>query len=312
MPIKPNTMKAYFSILQIPNVTPAYSGEYKLKVSSGGCEVEVSSRLDVDLCNNLYVKAFDPSNGEEKTRLTRKPGQLNLYDDLVLQVETFDGEVLKGVQYTWTMPQGVTAGQDPAQQHKITINKIGNYKVNVTSTGGVSCLLDVDISALACATPTDFLNCGSTSSITSTGTEKLKNLAVGDVFSTYDYIVSVTEVSGSESAGWTGRGFIEMSFLKLGATALSVPLGVRFENIHLNQCYQLLPGSKVVTEFDPTWSNVIDVDLITDRLSAVYAEIKDLLATKPDDKQALQKKVDELNTIKTDLTNSGFRPEWIT
>ncbi|MBX2977645.1 MAG: hypothetical protein KF721_16080, partial [Ignavibacteriaceae bacterium] len=71
-------------------------------------------------------------------------------------------------------------------------------------------------------------------------------------------------------------------------------------------------GSKVITEFDPTWSNVVDVDLITDRLSAVYAEIKDLLATKPEDKQALQKKVDELNAIKTDLASSGFRPEWIT
>src|SRR5690606_8622777 len=155
----------------------------------------------------------------------------------------------------WTLPQGVTANQDPAQKHKITINKIGNYKVNVTSTGGVSCPLEVDISALACATPEDFLACRSTATVTSTGTEKLKNLAVGDVFSTYDYVVSVTEVSGSEATGWTGRGFIEMSFLKLGPTALKVPLAVRFENIHLNQCYQLLAGSKVVTEFDPTWSN---------------------------------------------------------
>lgn len=55
-------------------------------------------------------------------------------------------------------------------------------------------------------------------------------------------------------------------------------------------------------------AKLVSVDVITDRLSAVYAEIKDLLATKPDDKQALQKKVDELNAIKTDLATSGFRP----
>lgn len=299
-------------VLQIPNATTAQAGDYQLKINSGGCEVALSARLDVDLCDNLYVKAFDPTNGEEKTRLNRKPGQLNLYDDLVLEAQTFDGEILRGVEHIWTLPQGVTAGQDPAEKHKITINKIGNYKVNVTSTGGASCALEIDISALACATPTDFLTCGSASTVTSTGTEKLKNLAVGDVFSTFDYVVSVTEVSGSEATGWTGRGYIEMNFLKLGPTALTVPLAVRFDNIHLNQCYQLLPGSKVVTEFDPTWSNMVSVDVITDRLSAVYAEIRDLLATNPDDKQALQKKVDELNAIKTDLATSGFRPDWIT
>jgi len=288
--------------LQIPNVTPAYSGEYKLKMSSGGCQVEVSARVDVDLCDNLYIKAFDPQSGDEKTRLNRKSGQLNLYDDLVLQVETFDGEILKGVEYTWTLPQGVTAGQDPAQQHKITINKIGNYKVNVTSTGGVTCPLEVDISALACATPTDFLNCGSTSTVTSTGTEKLKNLAVGDVFSTYDYVVSVTEVSGSESTGWTGRGVIEMSFLKLGATALSVPLAVRFDNIHLNQCYQLLPGSKVTTEFDEEWSNVVSVGEAKDMISKIYEEIRDLLST-PNNNAVLQAKILELQDLKEDLGN---------
>ena len=102
-------------VLQIPEVSTAHSGEYKLKVSSGGCEVEVSTRVDVGLCDNLYIKAFDPVNGEEKTRLARKPGQLNLYDDLVLQVETFEGEVLKGVQYTWTLPQGVTVGMTSGQ-----------------------------------------------------------------------------------------------------------------------------------------------------------------------------------------------------
>ncbi len=70
--------------LQIPDISSAQAGEYKVKVSSGGCVVEVSTRVDVGLCDNLYVKAFDPGSGEEKTRLNRKPGQLNLYDDLVL------------------------------------------------------------------------------------------------------------------------------------------------------------------------------------------------------------------------------------
>jgi hypothetical protein len=112
---------------------------------------------------------------------------------------------------------GGTVSQDPARKHKITINKVGNYKVNVASTSGVNCPLEVDISALVCATPTDFLTCGSASTFSNTGTEKLKNLAVGDVFSTYDYLVSVTEVSGSEASGWTGPGFHRNEFPKVGS-----------------------------------------------------------------------------------------------
>lgn len=125
---------------------------------------------------------------------------------------------------------------------------------------------------------------------------------MGDVFSTYDYIVSVTEVSGSESTGWTGRGYIEMSFLKLGPTALFLPLAVRFDNIHLNQCYQLLPGSKVITEFDKEWSNVVDVNGILNVAQDVKSKIQDVKAVievfscLADQKASLERLEQELST----------------
>ena len=101
--------------------------------------------------------------------------------------------------------------------------------------------------------------------MTTTGTEKLKNLAVGDEFSTYDYIVHVTEVTGSETSSWTGRGELVMNFLKIGSSpVVEIHLAVEFGGINPNQCYQLLAGPKVITAFDPNWSNVVDVDNITD------------------------------------------------
>jgi hypothetical protein len=56
--------------------------------------------------------------------------------------------------------------------------------------------------------------------------------------------------------GWTEK--LSFNFLKLpnSPLAIQIPIAVKFTNIKINQCYQLAPGSVVVTEYDPSWGSV--------------------------------------------------------
>jgi hypothetical protein len=110
-----------------------------------------------------------------------------------------------------------------------------------------------------------------------------------------------------------------MSFLKLGATALKVPLAVRFDNIHLNQCYQLMAGSKVVTEFDESRGNVATLgsdDEGTAYLISEYLAIQSLLEERletisntPEDHAFITNLQNKLTDLKASITNAEIDPD---
>jgi len=56
------------------NLTEAYAGEYKVKVSFGGCVLDLTTTLEINACDNLYIRAFNPLTNVETNKLTRKPG----------------------------------------------------------------------------------------------------------------------------------------------------------------------------------------------------------------------------------------------
>jgi hypothetical protein len=92
-------------------------------------------------------------------------------------------------------------------------------------------------------------------------------LAVGDVFTAGDYKVTITEITSGSQTGYNGKGYVEQMKL-IGLTAGGVPLvkrvAVTLENTVVNDCYELA-GGKVISEYDPNWGGILDVDeLISD------------------------------------------------
>nr|WP_299172743.1 deaminase domain-containing protein [uncultured Allomuricauda sp.] len=105
-------------------------------------------------------------------------------------------------------------------------------------------------------TPTEeelaYYNCGIPSEVEITNQRPLQNLGVNEVFSAGDFPVTVQDVSGGNGS-FSGQGFITVPYL--GNTKITVG----FENIVVNTDYQMIEGM-VVTEYDPSWENIGDVD----------------------------------------------------
>ncbi|NBA87265.1 hypothetical protein GVN16_15940 [Emticicia sp. CRIBPO] len=145
-------------------------------------------------------------------------------------------------------------------------------------------------------------------------------LAAGDEFTAGDYTVVVTEIISGSPAGWKGKGYIKM---KLVAGIVLKQVSVNFENAVVNECYELASGS-VVTDYDPTWGNILDVDdvfSILDNYVDLQAELNDFLqifSGSPEDVAKLNEykaKFHDLNSLiqnNGDLdaqTKSGFQGE---
>jgi hypothetical protein len=81
----------------------------------------------------------------------------------------------------------------------------------------------------------------------------------------------VTSISGGGSGGWTGEGTVAITLLK----GVKLPVKVILTNAKLNDCYELLSGT-VVTAYDPTWGNVLDVGVIVSQIRDLTNQLSDL------------------------------------
>jgi hypothetical protein len=288
--------------LQAPNTTEAYAGEYSVRITFNGCAINAKTTLAINSCDNLYIKAFNPLTNVETNKLIRKPNVAakNEYEDLILQVETLDGKIIKTLNYTWDPPSGVTLGTNQNEPYKVQTNKLGRYTVQASSANGTNCPLSIDIFAEPCTIVGDAFNCNSTGGSTiDVGQTDLANLAVGDEFTTSDYTVVVTEASKTGTT-FSGKGKLIFNFLKISNTlALQIPISVTFTGIKINQCYQLYSG-KVVTEYDPSWGSVRSISDIQSELDVIKQQIIDLLksGTEINDSQ-IQSLNTRLGEIKT-------------
>ena len=128
-------------ICEAPNTTEAYAGEYSVRITFNGCAINAKTTLAINSCDNLYIKAFNPLTNVETNKLIRKPNVAakNEYEDLILQVETLDGKIIKTMDYAWTPPAGVTLVPNPNEPYKRQINKLGRYTVQASSANGTNC-----------------------------------------------------------------------------------------------------------------------------------------------------------------------------
>lgn len=113
-----------------------------------------------------------------------------------------------------------------------------------------------------------YYNCGIEPSINISNQTLLPALQVGDVIKAGDFNVKVQEVTGSTS--FTGKGYTTVGFLK------NIKIALVLTNIQVNTDYQFVSG-EIKTIYDPTWSNILDVDDVIDTIDTIAQEVIDLI-----------------------------------
>ncbi len=151
-----------------------------------------------------------------------------------------------------------------------------------------------------------YYNCGITSDIELTNKEPITELYVDEVFTAGDFPVRITELSGSNGR-YTGKGVVTIPYLK------NVGLNVKFSNVLINNEKQLADGV-VITTYDSSLKNILDVDEAIAGVKEVIDEIEDLGdALKGGDKKevAVDFEIEDvqLNEDKTKIVITGKNGE---
>jgi len=105
-----------------------------------------------------------------------------------------------------------------------------------------------------------YYNCGIEPTINIANQLLLDELQVGDVIKAGDFNVKIQEVSGTNS--FSGKGYTTVGFLK------NIKIALEFSNIQVNTDYQFVSG-EIKTVYDPTWSNILDVDEVIDEFEDI-------------------------------------------
>ena len=95
--------------------------------------------------------------------------------------------------------------------------------------------------------------------------ELLPNMGVGDKFTAGDFPITVLEVNGSNGR-FNGKGYVTIPYLS------SIKVAVQFTNIAVNTEKQLFEG-EVITIYDPTLSNILDIDDAIDTVNDVVDSV---------------------------------------
>ncbi|MEY8779621.1 fibronectin type III domain-containing protein [Allomuricauda sp. XS_ASV26] len=123
-------------------------------------------------------------------------------------------------------------------------------------------------------TPTEdemaYYNCGIPPDVEISNQDPLLSLGVNEVFMAGDFPVTVVEVQRGNGL-FSGKGFITVPYF--GDTKITVG----FTNIIVNTDYQLIDGL-VQTEYDPSWSNIGDVDAFVEDIGELFNAINELLS----------------------------------
>lgn len=103
---------------------------------------------------------------------------------------------------------------------------------------------------------TSLINCGISPDMNIENMEPLEQLLPGNMFKAGDFPVKVIEANGSNGR-FSGKGYVSFPYFK------NIKVAVNFTNIFVNNESQLAEGT-VITVYDPSWGNILDVDEVID------------------------------------------------
>ena len=107
--------------------------------------------------------------------------------------------------------------------------------------------------------------CGITPDFALRNTDPLGTISVGDKFIAGDFPITLVTVSGSNGR-FTGKGYVTIPYLN------NIKVAVAFTNVLINTDKQLAEGS-VITKYDPSLSNILDVDDAIDTVDDVVDSV---------------------------------------
>lgn len=111
-------------------------------------------------------------------------------------------------------------------------------------------------------------NCGIPPEIDLANKEPLPFLEKGDTFLAGDFNIKVLEVSGAEGR-FTGKGYVTIPYLE------SIKVSVAFTNVLINTDKKLAEGI-VVTAYDDSLKNIVDVDEVIDTVGDIVETTGDI------------------------------------
>jgi hypothetical protein len=141
----------------------------------------------------------------------------------------------------------------------------------------------------------------------------LTALAPGDQFTANDYVITVTSVTSSTAGAFVGEGYSRMKLTN--GFSIDVPVVFGQANgsgstttatpIKLNTCYQLVDGT-VFTQYDPSWGNIADVDVLIEDFQEFYSvgaeTLRTLISTFGGTCQEVEQISTQITAIETALT----------
>jgi hypothetical protein len=131
-------------------------------------------------------------------------------------------------------------------------------------------------------------------------------LSAGDEFTAGDFLVTVTQITSGDKAGWNGEGYVT---IKVGGLVELKRLAVTFDAAVVNSCYELSAGG-VKTTYDPTWSNILDVDAVIQETKEVIDELYDLFETFSGSIQEKVKICDALSILESEFESNTSLTEF--
>ncbi|MCK8524402.1 HNH endonuclease [Aquimarina sp. D1M17] len=136
------------------------------------------------------------------------------------------------------------------------------------------------------------INCGIPPDINLENQDPIPSIETGETFMAGDFAVKILEVSGGEGR-FTGKGYVTVPYLK------SIKVAVEFTNVLINTDKQLAQGT-VITTYDPTLSNIVDVDEAIDTVTDIVESVGEIFEGDND--------LDEIN-INFDITEENITIE---
>ncbi len=100
------------------------------------------------------------------------------------------------------------------------------------------------------------VDCGISPDLDIENMEPLEQLLKGNTFTAGDFPIKVTESNG-QNGRFTGKGYVTFPYFN------SIKVAVNFTNVFINNDNELAEGT-VVTVYDPSWGNILDIDEVID------------------------------------------------
>ncbi len=276
----------------------------------------LSTTTEVSVANcDIYIESLD-ANAQASTELQRNTSQAGTFLPLKLKVMPFVGTNDFSAFNTHWLYNGNPLTGVP-NTPSISVSKPGDYTavLSLKLNPANICQTTIHLTGKPCNEFTKDSSCVSVVVLPPDGLSEGVQVAPGDKFTAADYTVVISEITSGGPTGWYGKGYVAM---KLPLDIVAAKIGVRFKEAVINDCYELAAG-KVITEYDPNWGGILDLDGAIDEtkdflsdLKAIYTNVYDeieVLDCSAESKSKVNNSIKSINDINTNFVQLfGFSP----